>query len=48
MEERATLTQKMADDARRSGRDAAAVSYERRVSESRAYAGVLRKAAEAV
>lgn len=45
MEERATLTQKMADDARRSGRDAAAVSYERRVSESRAYASVLQKAA---
>ena len=44
MEERAVLTQKMADDARRSGRGAAATSYEQRVSESRAYANTLRQA----
>jgi two-component system, chemotaxis family, protein-glutamate methylesterase/glutaminase len=44
MEERAELTRKMADDARRSGRDAAARSYEQRVSESHAYADILRRA----
>ena len=44
MEERAVLTGKMADDARRSGRDAAANSYEQRVMESRAYADTLRRA----
>lgn len=43
MEERAIITQKLADAARRSGRDAAAVSYEQRVSESRAYAATLRQ-----
>jgi two-component system chemotaxis response regulator CheB len=46
VEERALLTEKMADDARRSGRDAAAESYDRRVSESRAYADILRRAVE--
>ncbi|HEY3779421.1 MAG TPA: chemotaxis protein CheB [Rhizomicrobium sp.] len=44
MEERATLTQKMADDARRSGRDIAAASYEGRIHESRAHANILRQA----
>jgi two-component system chemotaxis response regulator CheB len=44
IEERALLTEKMADEARRSGRSAAAVSYEQRMGESRAYADVLRKA----
>jgi two-component system, chemotaxis family, protein-glutamate methylesterase/glutaminase len=44
MEERAVLTQKMADDARRSGRGAAAASYEQRVDESRAYVKTLRRA----
>jgi two-component system chemotaxis response regulator CheB len=44
MEERAVLTQKMADDARRSGRGAAAASYAQRVRESRAYADILRQA----
>jgi two-component system chemotaxis response regulator CheB len=44
MEERAVLTDKMADDARRSGRDAAANSYKQRVQESRAYAETLRQA----
>jgi two-component system, chemotaxis family, protein-glutamate methylesterase/glutaminase len=44
MEERAVLTRKMADDARKGGRAAAASSYDERVEESRAYAGVLRKA----
>jgi two-component system, chemotaxis family, protein-glutamate methylesterase/glutaminase len=44
MEERAVLTQKMADDARRSGRSSAAASYEERVAESRGYAEVLRQA----
>lgn len=43
MEERAVLAQKMADDARRSGRGAAAASYEQRVRESRAYADTLRQ-----
>jgi two-component system chemotaxis response regulator CheB len=44
VEERAVLTQKMAEDARRSGREAAAVSYEERANESRDYAEILRRA----
>ncbi|GAA3065206.1 chemotaxis protein CheB [Rhizobium viscosum] len=44
MEERATLTEKMAAEARGSGHDIAAASYEKRASESRAYADVLRDA----
>jgi two-component system chemotaxis response regulator CheB len=44
MEERAVVTQKLADDARRSGRNAAAASYELRVGESRSYAATLRQA----
>ncbi len=44
MEERAVLVAKMAGDARRSGRGAAAASYEQREVESRAYADVLRRA----
>ena len=44
MEERAVLTKKMANDARLSGREAAADSYDRRVGESRSYAEVLRRA----
>jgi two-component system chemotaxis response regulator CheB len=44
MEERSLLTTKLADEARRSGRDAAAASYEQRVSESRDYADTLRRA----
>jgi len=44
LEERALLTRKMADEARRSGLDAAANSYEERVEESRAYAQILRQA----
>ena len=44
LEERALLTRKMAEDARRSGRDAAAGSYEQRVGESRHYANILRQA----
>jgi two-component system chemotaxis response regulator CheB len=46
MEERAVLTDKMADDARRSGRANAADSYTQRVAESRAYADILRQAIE--
>jgi len=46
MEERAVLTDKMADDARRSGRSSAADSYQQRAAESRAYADVLREAIE--
>jgi two-component system chemotaxis response regulator CheB len=46
MEERAVLTEKMADEARRTGRIAAAESYQQRVSESRAYADTLRRAFE--
>jgi hypothetical protein len=38
------LTKKMADEARRSGRVAAAASYEQRASESHAYADTLREA----
>ncbi len=44
MEERIVLTQKMAEEARRSGRDAAAALYEKRLNESRTYADVLLKA----
>jgi two-component system chemotaxis response regulator CheB len=44
MEERAVLTEKMAEDARRSGRAAAAGSYDERVNESRSYADILRRA----
>lgn len=44
MEERAVLTSKMADEARRAGRNAAADSYLQRVEESRAYAETLRQA----
>jgi two-component system chemotaxis response regulator CheB len=44
MEERSVLTLKMADDARHSGRSAAADSYQKRVDESRDYAKVLRRA----
>jgi two-component system chemotaxis response regulator CheB len=44
VEERAVLTQKMADDARQAGRVAAAASYEKRLNESRAYAATLRQA----
>lgn len=44
LEERAILTQKMAEDARRSGRNAAGRSYEQRAAESRASADVLRRA----
>jgi two-component system chemotaxis response regulator CheB len=46
MEERAVLTEKMAEDARRSGRAAAADSYNQRVNESRSYAEILRQAIE--
>jgi two-component system chemotaxis response regulator CheB len=44
VEERAVLTQKMADDARQAGRESAAASYEKRMDESRAYAATLRQA----
>ena len=44
MEERAVLTGQMADDARRTGRGAAADSYEERLRESRAHARILRRA----
>ncbi|OHV80450.1 chemotaxis protein CheB [Rhizobium sp. LCM 4573] len=44
IEERIVLTEKMADEARMSGRGAAAASYEKRLNESRAYADILRKA----
>lgn len=44
IEERAVLTAKMAEDARRSGHAAAARSYERRLKESHAYADMLRQA----
>lgn len=46
MEERVVLTEKMADEARQSGRAAAADSYEQRIAESRAYADILRRAIE--
>ena len=44
MEEQALLGAKMADEARRSGRPAAASSYEKRVNENRAYVEILRRA----
>jgi two-component system chemotaxis response regulator CheB len=44
LEERSVLTRKMADDARRSGRAAAAASYEQRASESTVHAAKLRLA----
>ncbi len=44
VEERAVLSQKMADDARQAGRESAAASYEKRMDESRAYAVTLRQA----
>ena len=44
LEERAVLTQKMADESRQSGRTAAAASFERSVGETRAFAGTLRRA----
>lgn len=43
MEERAVLTQKMAEDARQAGREAAAKFYEARIRESREYAEILRR-----
>jgi two-component system, chemotaxis family, protein-glutamate methylesterase/glutaminase len=42
--ERAVLTERMADDARRSGRPAAASSYEERAIQCRAYVDVLQQA----
>ncbi|MDK1377479.1 MULTISPECIES: chemotaxis protein CheB [unclassified Sinorhizobium] len=44
IEERVTLSEKMADDARRSGRDAAAAASTRRASEGRKHADTLRRA----
>jgi two-component system chemotaxis response regulator CheB len=44
--ERAVLTEKMADDARRMGRVSAAASYERTAGRCREYADVLQKATE--
>jgi two-component system chemotaxis response regulator CheB len=44
VEERAVLTEKMAEEARRGGHAAAARSYERRLRESHSYAAVLRQA----
>jgi two-component system chemotaxis response regulator CheB len=44
MEERTLLGEKMADEARSTGRPAAAASYEQRVDECRAYATILRRA----
>jgi len=44
MQERVLLTEKMAEEARRSGRTAAASSYEKWLEESRAYAATLRQA----
>ncbi|MBZ7927668.1 chemotaxis protein CheB (plasmid) [Ensifer adhaerens] len=43
IEERITLSEKMAEDARRSGRKAAALANEKRAEESRGYAEVLRR-----
>jgi two-component system chemotaxis response regulator CheB len=45
MEERVTLTSRMADDARNTGRNAVAELYEARAEEYSGYAGTLRKAA---
>ena len=44
IEERVTLSEKMADDARRSGRDAAAAANSRRADEGREHAEILRRA----
>ncbi|MFC0805306.1 chemotaxis protein CheB [Ensifer sp. P24N7] len=44
IEERVTLSEKMADDARRSGREAAAAANSRRAEESRGHAETLRRA----
>ncbi|TCN24771.1 hypothetical protein [Sinorhizobium americanum] len=44
IEERVTLCEKMADDARRSGRDAAAAANTWRVDEGREHAETLRRA----
>jgi two-component system chemotaxis response regulator CheB len=44
VEERVLLSKKMAEEARRSGRGAAAASYEQRASEIHAYANTLRRA----
>ncbi|MCZ8390214.1 chemotaxis protein CheB [Achromobacter xylosoxidans] len=46
MEERALLTQKMADEARGAGREATAASYSERSRESRAYADILKRGIE--
>lgn len=46
MGERAVLSEKMADDARRTGRNAAAASYETLAQESHAHAETLRRAIE--
>jgi len=43
IEERITLSEKMAEDARQSGRTAAATANERRAEESRGYADILRR-----
>jgi two-component system chemotaxis response regulator CheB len=43
IEERTTLSQKMAEDARRSGLKAAAAANERRAKEGREYAETLRR-----
>ncbi|MCA1490039.1 chemotaxis protein CheB [Ensifer sp. NBAIM29] len=43
IEERVTLSEKMADDARRSGLDAAEAAYRRRAEEAREHAEVLRR-----
>jgi two-component system chemotaxis response regulator CheB len=47
LEEQALLGGKMADEARRSGRPAAASSYETRVDQNRGYAAILRRAIDA-
>jgi two-component system chemotaxis response regulator CheB len=47
MEERAVLVAKMAREARRTGREAAAASYEKRLNESQNYAEILRSAVAA-
>jgi two-component system chemotaxis response regulator CheB len=46
MEERIVLVEKMARDARSSGRGAAAASYEQRLEETRHYANVLRRSVQ--
>jgi hypothetical protein len=44
MEERLVLIRKLAEDARKSGRHAAAQSFEKRQEECDNYAGILRQA----